>query len=907
MFQEEIIYEKIKKSVIIGKGTFGKVYKCNYEGFTCALKTLVATDRLREAQRKKYADSLRLEAKTLAKLGRCENVVQYIGTCIDPKQRLCVLMEFVNGKNLAKFIEEEFPKHPWSLRDNITLDIAKGITYIHSKDIIHRDLKSENILIDNEDNFKAKIADFGVAKVSEEIRGTIETFSGAGSPPWMAPELFLNSRGLPSKKTDMYSFGMIMWEMATEKRPYEDRNKQEIRYLKEQGIIEKVPPTVPPTYERLLRRCMDFDASNRPYGHEIAELLEKGKLNKNNYETNICFQDQNDLATLFLGDVDKIAAQISATSGQYDVCYDTDSDSDSEQYHSSKLEHLLSSLSQGDEGVKEKLIEEYEVNPEDETTLELSLGNCHYRGVRVPVNYEQAAKHYEKAVQLGNKEALLKLGICYKLGHGKPSSPHKAFQLISQASNAGVISSLGYLGECYFNGIGVPANIDEAIKAFKTGAADNDPTSHFYLGRCYYSGLGVHKDFHKAVKHFASAARQGHAEAQLNIGIVHKTGITKPPDDEEAFRWFLKSAEQDNPTAQNNVGSCYYFGVGIQQNFSLAARWFKSSAQQGNPGGMHNIADCYLNGKGVEMDKERAAEWFLKASNLGHGLAQNSLGRCYLEGHGVSKNPGLAFQWFQKSAETGCVQGLFGLAICYRDGIGTTKSFNQAMFCFEQAADQGSPQAQVALALLHLDQNNDCEKRDPTQAFRWFHTAAEIGDPGALFHLGRCYVLGIGIEKDPRRGFNCFVKSANKNHVEAQNTLGSFYYQGTSTPVDYDEAAKWFIRAADAKHPLAEYNLAECYLKGRGVSQSTSQAVDYYQRAANQNHAPAQYVLGSLYERGQGVNVDIEMALRYYRMAANKLPQAQQRINFLNERITKPLPTPVPPPPPSQSECCLIL
>ncbi|KAI0225298.1 Receptor-interacting serine/threonine-protein kinase 1 [Massospora cicadina] len=868
MFREAIPYDKIERGSVIGKGTFGKVYRCRYKGHPCALKTLAATDRLRAAQRKKHADSLRLEARTLAKLGRCDNIVHYFGCCVDPKLRLCILMELVSGKNLARFIEEEFPKHPWALREAITLDIARGVTFIHSKGIIHRDLKSENILIDDAAEFKAKIADFGVAKVSEEVRGTIETFLGAGSPPWMAPELFLNPKGLPTKKTDIYSFGMIMWEMATEKRPYEERSREEIRQMKEQGTVEEVPPAVPPTYERMLVRCMDHDPQNR--------------------------------------DVDRAEEQ-SPSFNRAAESFACDSDSDSELNCGSKLERLLSSLSQGDEDAKDKLFEEYDVDPQDEMSLELSLGNCHYKGLRVPVNYAVAAKHYEKAAMLGSKEAVLRLGICYKLGQGKPTDLDKAFQMFSEAAAAGVSGCYGQLGECYFNGDGTEASVEAAIRAFKAGAVENDATAHLYLGRCYYSGLGVPKDYQRAVKHFAAAAHQGHAGAQLNVGIIHKAGIAKPMDDAEAFRWFLKSAEQNNATAQNNAGSCYYFGVGVTQNFTHAARWFKASAAQGNPGGMHNLADCYLNGQGVELDVEKAAEYFLNAANSGHSFAQNSLGRCYLEGRGVPRDAEAAVYWIRKAAESENVQGQYGLGVCYRDGVGVAKDLERAMHWLERAADQGLPQAQVALAMLHLDQGNGGEKCDPLQAFRWFHTAAENGDGNALFHLGRCYVMGLGIEKDFRRGFNCFVKAATRDHAEAQNTLGSFYYQGTVTPVDYTEAVRWFTRAALAGHTLAEYNLAECYLRGRGVAQSTESAIQLYSKAANKHHAPAQYALGSVYELGRGVAADVASALRYYRMAAHQLPQAQRRADYLTERHAKPLPTPLPPPPPNDSACGFLI
>ena len=136
----------------------------------------------------------------------------YIGACTKPP-RLCVVLEFCEMGSLWTLLHFTKTELPWKIRKQIAIDIAKGTNYLHSfpTPLLHRDLKSLNILLDN--NLTAKLADFGWARIKETLMtGKIGTYQ------WMAPEVIACSPY--TEKADVYSFAIIMWELAIRKPPY---------------------------------------------------------------------------------------------------------------------------------------------------------------------------------------------------------------------------------------------------------------------------------------------------------------------------------------------------------------------------------------------------------------------------------------------------------------------------------------------------------------------------------------------------------------------------------------------------------------------------------------------------------------------------------------------------------------
>jgi len=177
----------------------------------------------------------------------------------------------------------------WSVKMRILNDVGSGMAFIHSRGFIHRDLKSPNILI-GESN-RAKIGDFGMARVADKASSTMT--SNQGTPLWVAPEV-IGGTGHYDNKCDVFSFGVIMWEMMSEKEPYHHiQNKQtvmvnvfnnpnfrplipsleEVISLHTDQVDKKSIPFVFEPFIVLMQECWSHDPSTRPTFDQVVERL----------------------------------------------------------------------------------------------------------------------------------------------------------------------------------------------------------------------------------------------------------------------------------------------------------------------------------------------------------------------------------------------------------------------------------------------------------------------------------------------------------------------------------------------------------------------------------------------------------------------------------------------------------
>jgi serine/threonine protein kinase len=152
-------------------------------------------------------------------------------------------------------------------------DIGQGLKYLHGRNIVHADLKSLNVLLDKEKH--ALLADFGLASVKKENMEQYyqDTTKAKGSLLWMAPELF--EQGRHTFATDMYSFGVVLWEIATHHLPFQEFN-WEVPVLIAQiskGTRDKFPEDTPGEYQDLAKKCWDGDPKTRPNAIDTAEIL----------------------------------------------------------------------------------------------------------------------------------------------------------------------------------------------------------------------------------------------------------------------------------------------------------------------------------------------------------------------------------------------------------------------------------------------------------------------------------------------------------------------------------------------------------------------------------------------------------------------------------------------------------
>jgi Protein tyrosine and serine/threonine kinase len=263
---ETILRTDLVLSQELGRGGFGVVFKGTWNEKEIAIKQLHMTQPSQESM-----TQFQQEAEIMAQLDD-PNIVHYYGICVD-KIPYCIVMEYMPLGSLYCFLHDSSQQLDWHQRQQIMEDIARGLACLHDKRIIHRDLKSLNVLLKVENNqLRAKLSDFGLAKIKTETRST-STRRPVGSPAWMAPELLVRQPQY-TPQSDMYSYGMTVWEIVTRKRPFLETDPSVIIKLVGEGEREEIPQDCPPKIANLIRFCWQKEAANRPSAVDAIQQLQ---------------------------------------------------------------------------------------------------------------------------------------------------------------------------------------------------------------------------------------------------------------------------------------------------------------------------------------------------------------------------------------------------------------------------------------------------------------------------------------------------------------------------------------------------------------------------------------------------------------------------------------------------------
>ncbi|XP_071006439.1 mitogen-activated protein kinase kinase kinase 7-like isoform X3 [Oncorhynchus clarkii lewisi] len=244
---------------VVGRGAFGVVCKAKWKGKDVAIKTIES-----ESERKAFI----VELRQLSRVNH-PNIVKLYGSCNNP---VCLVMEYAEGGSLYNVLHgaEPLPCYTASHAMSWCFQCSQGVAYLHGmkpKALIHRDLKPPNLLL-VAGGTVLKICDFGTAC-------DIQTHmtNNKGSAAWMAPEVFEGSNY--SEKCDVFSWGIILWEVITRRKPFDEIGGPAFRIMwaVHNGTRPPLIKSLPKPIESLMTRCWSKDPSQRPSMEEIVKIM----------------------------------------------------------------------------------------------------------------------------------------------------------------------------------------------------------------------------------------------------------------------------------------------------------------------------------------------------------------------------------------------------------------------------------------------------------------------------------------------------------------------------------------------------------------------------------------------------------------------------------------------------------
>lgn len=342
----------------VAEGAYGKVYQGRWDDQPVAIK--VFEGKLTEQEEELFTR----EVGIMKGLRHPQIVSFYGSSCIEG--RACIVMEYMDQGPLSRLVSQKLtPEYQKSL----ALDIAKGLQYLHKQNILHRDLKSANILINQG---VAKIADFGLSK-SQSI-SIQTTHERSQALQYQAPECFVR-QGAYVQASDIYSYGVLLWEIMTGKTPSLARDVSRYAVVGEREVI---PSSVPQPIAALIKACWSVNPQNRPSAAEIIQGLE--------------------------------AYQPRSLSPTPEECYQRGQESESKKDFKSAFESYQASLRKG------------------HVKANTNMGLFFLKGTAVPQDKKKAHDYFRAGAEGGHPRAMFNLASMLEYGDGVPKNVSEAFK-----------------------------------------------------------------------------------------------------------------------------------------------------------------------------------------------------------------------------------------------------------------------------------------------------------------------------------------------------------------------------------------------------------------------------------------------------------------------------------------------
>ncbi|MGI9079153.1 MAG: serine/threonine-protein kinase [Gemmatimonadaceae bacterium] len=868
----------------IGSGGMGAVFKAHDPVLNrhVAIKVLPPA-ALRDPQ---FTERFHQEAQIVAQLEHA-NIIPVYGYGVDGSTPW-MAMRLVSGASLARRMADRSINREQFLA--ILRAVASGLDYAHAKGVVHRDVKPQNILL--EDTGHVYLADFGIAKVLETTRGLTSTGTALGTPEYMSPE---QAQGRPvDGRSDIYALAVLAYEFLVGRVPFTADSPLAV-LMKHVAEEPQIPPEAPlntATREVLLKGL----AKNPGKRWESAGAL-------------VLALDQSlpvgvpPTQTALVVPLSKRVAirpfkWISSHLGRRPI---------------SRRWRAIGALATLTVGVGSAwrfapLSVRCRLGQASACT---DLGQWYsYRGPKAALDPSTAVRYFRLACDRGDATGCYDLGRVYETGEGLDSAePTKARQLLQKACDMGSGTAC-FMRALHFQTWGHQLGTDysgehddaEALRLHRRACDLGIPIACQSLAEMYTKGWGVTKDDNVARQYLQRAlsatlteCEKGEPEGDYNcvsLADAYARGLGTERDHKAALKWYRKGC-----SSGGSARGCLGLGI-LTRDRDETVRAFAlgcgSVATSETGGACYNLAAIYAGGTfGQAKDVNRAAALYKKACDAKSVDACNDLGVLYSEGARVPKDRPGALVLFEKACDLGnprcegieCEEGDgLGCVNAARDlhsgGDGITpneeKSKNylkRAIVAFDRACAQldatapfnpgDADNARACWRLAQLTSDGDGLPKDVTKAATLLGRACAGGVSGGCFDLGFAYLNGHGVAKDNPSAAR-FLQNACDLDATHCGEFASMLASGSAFQKDMVRAVSLYERGCEGGGGDACNGLGVHLYRGEGVTQDIPRALTLYQKACTAGAAVACFNLGEHYELAASPR-DPKRATSFYR------------------------------------------
>ncbi|CAG8796958.1 23349_t:CDS:2 [Gigaspora margarita] len=452
-----------------------RLFTANYnitdsDGQTKLIKVVIKVTMARET----VADDLTkfsLEVAYLRKLVSCPNIINLIGVT-NVRGNLSLALEYCENGDLRTFIASGKLKGDWGKKRGIALGLAQGLAFLHKAGILHKYLNSANVLLDG--HFQAKIANFRRSRwTNTGSLGVVDSFEE--QIRWTAPERLGDDVSIFTEECDVYSFGIVFYEIICGELPWEGLNLSDVYKIRNEGKELLLPSHIPPAMSTIYTNSTNKIPSQRFKTGEIIHHLEairpedlEGAIQFNGGNREIVNDIITEEKNNFLKPTSVRYLSISDVSDEEDI-----GNSPKEILDIAEKNHQLRDF------VKAR--SEYERIKDDFPHALFRLGEYYYFAKGVKENIPLAIKYFEQAIKGGDGDAMDMMGYLYLTGKGQQKDRVKAVKFFTQAVEKGVPHGMYHLGVCYFKGLGgLKIDLEESKKLMvKAASLGNEEARNF--------------------------------------------------------------------------------------------------------------------------------------------------------------------------------------------------------------------------------------------------------------------------------------------------------------------------------------------------------------------------------------------------------------------------------------------